>query len=96
MEVLMVPAAYIAEDGLIWHQWEGKPLVLWSLTTQFRVGECQGSDGEVGGCGWWGALSLKQGEWRWDTRFAEGKVGKGITFKMEINNISNKKKKERK
>jgi hypothetical protein len=25
----MAPAACIAEDGLIWHQWEGRPLVLW-------------------------------------------------------------------
>jgi hypothetical protein len=22
------PADYVAEDGLIWHQWEGRPLVL--------------------------------------------------------------------
>jgi hypothetical protein len=22
---------YVAEDGLIWHQWEGRPLVLWRL-----------------------------------------------------------------
>jgi hypothetical protein len=26
--VCMVLAAYVAEDGLIWHQWEEKPLVL--------------------------------------------------------------------
>ena len=25
------PAAYIAEDGLIRHHWEGSPLVLWRL-----------------------------------------------------------------
>ena len=24
-------SSYIAEDGLIWHQWEGRPLVLWKL-----------------------------------------------------------------
>ena len=24
----MALAAYVAEDGLIWHQWEGGPLVL--------------------------------------------------------------------
>jgi hypothetical protein len=28
MEVPMAPAEYIAEDGLIWHQWKGSPLVL--------------------------------------------------------------------
>ena len=27
----MAPAAYLAEDCLIWHQWEGRPLVLWKL-----------------------------------------------------------------
>jgi hypothetical protein len=27
----MGPAAYAAEDGLIWHHWEGSPLVLWRL-----------------------------------------------------------------
>jgi hypothetical protein len=25
MEGPMAPAAYVAEDGLIWHQWKGKP-----------------------------------------------------------------------
>jgi hypothetical protein len=24
-------AGYVAEDCLIWHQWEGSPLVLWRL-----------------------------------------------------------------
>jgi hypothetical protein len=28
MEGLMAPAAYIAEDGLVGHQWEERPLVL--------------------------------------------------------------------
>jgi hypothetical protein len=27
----MAPAEYVAEDGLIWHQWEEMPLVLWRL-----------------------------------------------------------------
>jgi hypothetical protein len=27
----MAPAAYIAEDCLIWQHWEGRPLVLWKL-----------------------------------------------------------------
>ena len=27
----MAPATYVAEDGLIWHQWEGRPMVLWRL-----------------------------------------------------------------
>ena len=25
----MGPTAYVAEDGLMWHQWEGRCLVLW-------------------------------------------------------------------
>jgi hypothetical protein len=29
MEEPMAPAAYVAEDGLIWHQGEGRLLVLW-------------------------------------------------------------------
>jgi hypothetical protein len=31
MEEPMTPAVYVAEDGLIWHQWDGRPLVLWRL-----------------------------------------------------------------
>ena len=27
----MAPAAFVAEDGLIWHQWEDRLLVLSSL-----------------------------------------------------------------
>jgi hypothetical protein len=27
----MYPAKYVAEDGLIWYQWEGRPLVLLRL-----------------------------------------------------------------
>jgi hypothetical protein len=26
----MAPATYVAEDGLIWHQWKGRSMVLWS------------------------------------------------------------------
>ena len=27
----MTPTTYVAEDSLIWQQWEGKRLVLWRL-----------------------------------------------------------------
>ena len=27
----MTPATYVAQDGLIYYQWEEKPLVLWRL-----------------------------------------------------------------
>jgi hypothetical protein len=40
----MAPAAYIAEIGIVCHQWEDRPLVL--------VGKCQG--GEVGVSRWVG------------------------------------------
>ena len=33
MEELMAPAAYVAEDCLIWHQWDQRSLVLWRLDT---------------------------------------------------------------
>jgi len=42
----MAPAAYVAEDGLVWHQWKEKPLVLPRLDPPPSVGECPG--GEVG------------------------------------------------
>jgi len=41
----MAPAAYVAEDGLFWHQLEGIPLVLWRLYAP-SVGEHL--DDEVG------------------------------------------------
>jgi hypothetical protein len=31
MDGSMAPAMSIAKDSLIWHQWEGKCLVLWRL-----------------------------------------------------------------
>jgi hypothetical protein len=47
MEGAMAPAAYVAEDGLIWHQWEERlgPVKAWFPS----VGECQGSEVVVGG-----------------------------------------------
>jgi hypothetical protein len=41
----MAPAAYVAEGGLIWHQWEGRPLVLWRRDAS-REGGCL--NGEAG------------------------------------------------
>ena len=41
----MAPAAYVAEDGLVGHQWKEKPLVLPRLDPQCRAG--MGVDGEV-------------------------------------------------
>ena len=42
----MVPAAYVAEDGFVGHQWEKLPLVLRRLDVP---GKCQGQEAEVGG-----------------------------------------------
>jgi len=36
-----------------------------------------------------GASSKKQDKLGWDREFAEGKPGKGITFEMLMNKISN-------
>ena len=27
----MAPDTYVADDGLVWHQWKGWPLVLWQF-----------------------------------------------------------------
>jgi hypothetical protein len=27
----MAPDMYVAENDLIWYQWEGRPLVLWRI-----------------------------------------------------------------
>jgi hypothetical protein len=44
----MAPAAYGAEDGLVGHQWEERPLVLRRLDAP-SVGECEGMETGVGG-----------------------------------------------
>jgi len=71
----MDPVAYVAEDGLVGHEWEERPLVLLRLD-----GPVQGnvSTGWVGG----GAPSQKQGERCCDRGFMDRKAGKGITFEM--------------
>jgi hypothetical protein len=44
----MAPAAYVAEDSLVGHQWEERPLVLKRLDAP-SVGECQGRETGMGG-----------------------------------------------
>jgi hypothetical protein len=34
MVELMDPAAYVAEDGLVSHQWKERPFILWRLYAQ--------------------------------------------------------------
>ena len=65
----MAPAAYVAEDGLVEHQWKERPLGLKMLDTQ-----CRGIPGQGIGNGWVG----KHGEGEGDREFSEGKQGKGI------------------
>jgi hypothetical protein len=65
----MALAAYVAEDGLVGHQWEERPLVL----SQYR-----GMLGPGSGSGW----VSEQGVGGRDRGFSGGKLGKGITFEM--------------
>jgi hypothetical protein len=51
----MAPASYVAEDGLVGHQWEERPLVLWRLLCPI-VGKCQGQESGVGG---WGSILIE-------------------------------------
>ena len=45
-----VSAAYVAEDGLVGHHWEEKPLGIANFTCP-NIGECQGQEVGVGGLG---------------------------------------------
>jgi hypothetical protein len=45
---------HISEDGLIWHQWEGRPLVLWKLNVSVSENARAVRQEWVGG---WGAPS---------------------------------------
>ena len=73
----VAPAAYVTEDDLIWHQWEGRTLVLWMLDAP-AYGNARALRQEwVGG---WGSTLIEAGERGWG--FAEGKLEKGITFEM--------------
>ena len=47
----MALAAYVAEDGLVGHQWEERPLVFRRLYAPVQGGECQGQEVGVGGLG---------------------------------------------
>jgi hypothetical protein len=71
MVELLAPAIYVAEDGLVSHQWEQ-----WSPEKALclSIGECQNQEWEWVG---WGT-----GRGGGDRGFSEGKLGKGITFEM--------------
>ena len=53
------------------------------------IGECQGQEAGVSGLG-------SRGKGKRIGDFSEGKLGKRITFEMQIKKISNKKKRQKK
>jgi hypothetical protein len=68
-------AAYVAEDGLVGHQWEERLCFYKALRPS--VGECQGQEMGVGGLASRGRREGKKGGY-----FLEGKPGTEITFEM--------------
>jgi hypothetical protein len=71
----IAPAAYVAEDGLVSHQWEERPWSFEGHMPQYRELPGPGS-----GSGW----VVEQGKGGRDRGecVLEGKPGKGITFEM--------------
>jgi hypothetical protein len=67
----MALAVSVAEDGLVSHQWEERPL-------SCECPQYRGMPGPGSGSGWVG----EQGQGRRDWGFLEGKLGKGITFEI--------------
>jgi hypothetical protein len=78
--------AYVAEDGLVSHQWEERP---WKIIGP-STGECQGQEVGVGGMG--GLGSRAGGGYR---GLSERKLGKEIAFEMYMKKICNKKDKKK-
>jgi hypothetical protein len=68
----MAPAAYVAEDDLVGHQWEERPGPVKVLCPS--VGECQGQEAGVGGL-------VSRGRGNGMGVFFRGET-KGITFEM--------------
>ena len=73
MVELVALAIYVAEDGLLGHQWEERPLVLLRLYAPI-----EGNSRTRNGSGWVG----EPRDWGGDRGFSLRKLGKGITFKM--------------
>ena len=78
MEEAIAPEGYVAEDDLIWHHWEGRPLVLWRLDDPaYEKARHRGRSEWVGE---WRNNPIEAG--RGDRRFLDGKLGKGIIIEM--------------
>jgi hypothetical protein len=74
----MAPTTYVAEDCLIYHQWEGIHLVLWRLDAPEK-GDDRGD--EVGVDGWESThLEAKGRGIGWE--FCGGKTGNRALFEM--------------
>jgi hypothetical protein len=52
----MAPAAYVAEDCLIWYHWEGRPLVLWRLHVPSKRNANRVKQGWIDG---WGSTLIE-------------------------------------
>jgi hypothetical protein len=68
----MVLATYVAEDGLVGHQWKERPLGL--IVFNASVGKCQGGRMGVNG---WGSTLIEAGGGGWHRVFLNGRPGKG-------------------
>jgi len=79
MDRPLAPAAYIAEDGLVGHQWEENPLVLPRLNPQCRGMPGKREKGCVVGCG---NTLIEEEVGGWVREVMNRKQGKGITFEM--------------
>jgi hypothetical protein len=73
----MALATYVAEDGLVGHQWEERPLGLRVFDAP-NVGECQ--DGKKGRGGWVGEHPHRGRGW--NRGFSKERPGRGKTFEM--------------
>ena len=67
----MAPTAYVAEDGLVSHQWDER-----SLSCEGSMLQSRGIPGPGSRNGW----ICEQEEEGGDRGFSEGKLGKGIVF----------------
>jgi hypothetical protein len=71
----MALAAYVAEDGLVGHQWQEREAL---GPVKVSMPQYRGRPGPGSRSGW-------VGEWERGGRhreFSEGKLGKGVTFEM--------------
>jgi hypothetical protein len=73
----MALAAYVAEDGLVGHQWRRG---LWSC--EGSMPQCREMPGSGSRSGWVCERGWGVGGGVGDRGFSEGKLGKGITFEM--------------